>query len=641
MAPADDGSSLDVDQILSAGNSLIKGLASSFQDLQGVLSEGSSAITQEQGGIKEASEAAIAISSLANNAAAKLQRDNKEAAAKFGTNPDASSYVLATLADEIKADNAEISLRRAGIQEKLDNTSILDPLGYIYNSLTLPQEVAAVNYKERTRDMKYETIKQLTVATTEAATTNAIVDQADATAVGAAESKKLKALSDIQVAQSQQKMTDLGIKGITLRDTINKGQFDAVVSMNSAQAQAKSLELSEERLDLEKARYGDSKILAEQRQKLNDLQLGFKQQAADIAQKKLELAEKREQLGEQGYQLQLKKYDIQEQGLNLKISASQRDATRLDMQLKAAELTEIEKKIRIGTLEEQQAGRVELGAQLAKVSSTFGLPVISADAYKQMPESNRKIISDVILGMKGDAAGYNTAAALENINGLNAPMTPGVNQIRNKLQTTIDTARTASMSIPGFNWQTAKEGERISIVQAQITDRIQKEALNIQPEGGVYSPPPLRSVLDYSPIVANTQIAKDLAHLYQANNLYKTDINDFTKSALKLIAGKKLTPEQAGEEIAATFKSIAVQNNELHQYQRLALPMMAEKDTEGNVIKGFKTSVYLGNGFTNTRSVDASDPAQVTNHLYRMLNVFGLQPGNYENAVPQEKPGAQ
>lgn len=241
---------LDTSVLMKGWNAAMSQYQSSKTDLDSALAGSKSASEQQQFGITSESQAQADMNLITGAAAAKQQADNKAAAAHFGTNPDAASYVLASLGDQIIGAETDISQRRSMIDEKVNQDFVSNPLQWIMNQFTLPMDVYAANLKISDVNRKLSVVHELEQATREQFATNAVLDQADAVKVAEQQNQILAARAVQEVAKSQQEAAKLGIQGITVKAALTKDQNDSMWQMNNALAEKEKIGL-----EIQKAPY--------------------------------------------------------------------------------------------------------------------------------------------------------------------------------------------------------------------------------------------------------------------------------------------------------------------------------------------------------------------------------------------------
>lgn len=243
-AATDDSGGIDINQIMEAFTGVNQKIDASVNDLTSTVADSQKAFQSEQSGINNAADAQVNINIVEAAAASKELADNRTADAFFGTNPNAPSFALSSYADKIAGEEADLDARSAAIRKKEETGFFDDPLGFIGNQFSLPSDIAAYNTKLADTQRHNAALTELTTHTLEAAKVNSIVDAADATQKLDSINKLAFAKAGIAVAQSQQKMEQLGISAISVRNNLNKEQFDTLLQVNTLQNQKLQYDLA-------------------------------------------------------------------------------------------------------------------------------------------------------------------------------------------------------------------------------------------------------------------------------------------------------------------------------------------------------------------------------------------------------------
>lgn len=477
----------------------------------------------EQTAINAEGQAAQDINTIKSNLALSTFAKKKDAAATFGTDPDAPTYVMATLASSILDGTKDLQARDAAIQQKMDTGFFDDPISWITNQFTLPGDVEAYNNKVQNLNESNDIMAKLQARTSDQAK---IIDAIDANlseTLVAAQNKGLAAQAAEKVAQSEQKMASLGLTYSNIRLAQTDEQFKAVIAVNNAK--------------------------------------------------------------------------VQQQQLSLSIDANQIARERLDIDRE-------KKNIELAMVKDKEAGEKALQGKLDGATAVLGIQRITVNEFKLMEGKYR----DMILSAAFDpsvqfhgSVGIDMADSIIKANTLNAPLTPGLNDVRKELTRTMNTYIANHPELKS-------DPQKLRIdVQSQLDTRVRNEAALIPETGGIYSAPPLAKVLEI-PAVKNTMLGTLVMPL-AATPAYPTKPSDFYTQATKAVMEGKMTSAQAASELSGIFKSIEVDNNTNRQYQRLAIPMQ----------KSFKASVNVGTGWTGMQTINMSNPVEVEAALIRTV----------------------
>lgn len=205
---------------------------SSYSDLISALGMANQAGQQTQQGIQQDSAAQQQINNIQGAATAKKISDDRGAAAAFGTNPDAASYVMATLGDRVLKEQQDIANRRDMITQKADLNFADNPLQWVVNQFTMPMDIEAANVKISAMNGDMDTIHQLEAATQEQMVTNAAIDQADTAKLVSQQNIQVAAKAIRDVAASQMQVAQLGMQGVSLKDAVTRDQLNSVFQLN-------------------------------------------------------------------------------------------------------------------------------------------------------------------------------------------------------------------------------------------------------------------------------------------------------------------------------------------------------------------------------------------------------------------------
>lgn len=531
------GKPLDMATIMQNYGQAQTQIAASSSDLAEALATGKKGIaTQEQGSAAE-TQANQAINLIQGAAKAKEQADNRAASASFGTNMDASSYVIASLGANILASEQDIQQRRDMISKKLAVGITDDPLQWMINQFTVPMDVYAANVKIAGVNQDLDTIHQLEQATREQDATNAMNDQANASVLADRQNQVLAAQATINLGKSQQQLAALGMQGVTLKDAQTRDQLSAMWQMNNAQNEAERLKISEANQSLLQAQ--KEELILKNQQTISD-----------------------------------------------KAAKDQDTAT--------------------------------LVAGLQKFGAMINQPPPSIAALKMMSDKQRDIWingasdPDVNQG-RLPGASIGPAVAFNEANDIGARLTPGMNDIRQKIGKIIDT----NIADNGIGYSQLKPAEQNRLGNLAIQQSVNTQLKNIPTNDSFYSPLSLNSMITASPALANNPIVAQLAPIATADNTYAANPNDIVKTAMTAIGSGKMTIAEASTSISELYQTMSQQLNNLKQYSRFGLPNLGENT-------GYKQSVFSGVGFGSSRVVDMTNPADVENILTRNLMLLKI-----------------
>lgn len=229
-------------------------LISAFTTFGGGIAKSAADLSQEQGKIIAAKQAEIDANNKIGEAQAKVTqtqglaeikriKDTAAAATAVGRNPDAASYLLTTLSSEILAKEEDIRKRDSAIREKLDTKFLDDPLGFLYNQLSAPFDVAARNLVAVETQSRNAQLKEASLRFNEQALINTGIAEtitteslAAATTINLQNAVKASAIAAADLAKS-------GIDVINIRNAMNAQQWHAVVQYQDAKRAEQALAL--------------------------------------------------------------------------------------------------------------------------------------------------------------------------------------------------------------------------------------------------------------------------------------------------------------------------------------------------------------------------------------------------------------
>ena len=565
-------------------------LSSSISDVGTQFKNAQAATDTTKAAISEQADVTNQINNVLAASKAKEQADNLKAITDFGLNPEASNYVISSLAQKISAEDQGISQRQDMIQKKLDQSFWDDPLQFIINQIALPFDQAGLQFAQETKDANFKELAQLTNAVNEAAQTNAIRDQADATTIAALQSKKVLADATIKSAAADQDLAALGLKAISVRTAMNEQQFQAAISLNNAGVQQANLQINEAQLGFA----GEHLKLAEQ--------------SADLAQKQYasQLAHMSVEEGQAAERLKLAKDDsernkiYQQEELKLRKATDQRAQQEL-------ELHTAYQKALLGKIEESNAAKAMMNSRLKYVAQLAGSPnkALTADELIGFAPKQRAVIENWALGedLTAGRLGSTPVEAVNNLIVAGYTGNPAMQFVIGKVQS-IEAGIAAKPAINGAPFMSLNADSKQLAYTIGVLDTINKERTAIPTTGGIFSPGTMWDTLTI-PKVASLDIAKTLMPIAAANKQSPTDPDLVLTSAASLIAQGKLTPAQAAEQVSTMYQSIIASNNEVRGYAKFAIKPLDKFPTVTN------SMTFPGIHFSNKQVIDMTNKAQL------------------------------
>lgn len=236
-----------------------------------ILDTANSANAAAQTANTEDAQANVIIDTVKNNARMKTQGRTASEAAFLGTDPDADTYMIKMLGDDIRATQADVMARDKMINEKMNTSFFDDPMGWISNQFTIQQDVVNRNARVSQLEQREDTLSKINTLTTEAGQKNMTIEQNITAETINASNVKLLNAAVIANAESQRQIAALGLTGINIRLAANKEQFDAVVAGHNANVQEQNLAINQASLGLAQQRENREAVAQASRLELDTL----------------------------------------------------------------------------------------------------------------------------------------------------------------------------------------------------------------------------------------------------------------------------------------------------------------------------------------------------------------------------------
>lgn len=490
---------------------------------------------------------------LANVQAArdeKLNADNAAVAAKFGFLPGAAQTAIAGWAGSLAQDEAQVFQMQESMKKDLNVGFFDNPLTWLVNQVKMPFDIQRYNTAVNSINQRFEVLGELTKRASEEFSLNAAVDQVDATAKAAALSKIAFGQAKQRLADASFKAAQIGIEAQNIRLAATRDAFDSAVAVNNAQNESVR----------------------------NNIALR----------------------GVQVQEGELKDQDI-------------RTAIAQDQEARAKATYEVESQIQnlqLTDLTQKSNALQFLQGALDKATSTMGLNKMSYQQLQLMGDSPMKRILEQAItdpNIQDGRLGFDTVASLNLANQANLPLPGGQQFVREKLNDVVNTfASKNAFMMKSWTPETIHANE-LNAIQTYLNN----QSANIPSTGSVFSPNPLKSVLEI-PAVQSTDLAKDLNPLWQANPEYKTDANDFMAAAALRIQKGLSTPAEMAAQISQIYNAVLVDINQSRNFGKFSFGGL-------NSATGFHTSVDMKTGFGGSGVVDMTNKAAVEATLTRMI----------------------
>lgn len=272
------------------------------------------------------------------------------------------------------------------------------------------------------------------------------------------------------------------------------------------------------------------------------------------------------------------------------------------------EMKELQKKnlqLLIDKKEEDAASKALLQGHLDKATALAGMRRITVDEYERAPRGTKEALFDLMANPNTAQGrlGKDTVDALQNVERLNAPLTPALNIIKDKL---VKITATTQAKDPA--WAALKQDQKDAKFNLAIKDALTAETANIPDTGGFYSAPPLASLRGI-PAITSTTLWKSALAPQSNNPMHPTSAQNIYDTAIQLVSTNKMTVEQAATEISQIYKAIAVDNTQQRDYNRFALPLQND----------YRTQVNPGLPGISQKVINMTSQSEVLNNMLRSL----------------------
>lgn len=262
------------------------------------------------------------------------------------------------------------------------------------------------------------------------------------------------------------------------------------------------------------------------------------------------------------------------------------------------------------TLEDKKGNRAaedELTARLNRATKVYGIAPLTWTQLKLMPDGKMRAELEKLMidpDVQEERAGHNPVDAVMRLNNLNARSTGADGLTRKAI---------GDMILAGHQDPTVqmlKGPEQLYAIQKQVETRLNTELRNIQMEGGVYSPLPLKGTVTI-PAVQALKISQGLNPLAAANEQYRTKADDVVNIAIDMIQKGDLNEAAAAKEISILYKAMQTEMNTTKQFSKFAVPRLDDKTGYKQTVTGSFTS------WKGSQVLDMTNQAAVENFLTR------------------------
>lgn len=316
--------------------------------------------------------------------------------------------------------------------------------------------------------------------------------------------------------------------------------------------------------------------------------------------------------------------------INYKAMTAQGSLLSAVRETSIADLNEQYKNERIDMLAQKEEGQKQLQGYLNGITVVAGGPQYTVGQVQNMPRTQKAAIDNMIGPSQVGMAGFDPISAYKNVTNAAIPVLSGGDGIvRNYIG---DHIATVEAQNPMFK-SAPPELQQAAIMSPMKAD-IKKQTSDIPEVGGLYSPPPLATILKL-PTVAQTDIGQRLDALAnpegKSNPDYPTRFSDVMAAAQQLIKeGKPITA--VSQQVTQFARATIAATNGIKPYRKYALPELGTPEA-GN--GGYHVTVTSpGGGMVRQKSnIDMTNESQVGTYLRRIsaapvYNRAGLQSQN-------------
>lgn len=203
---------------------------------------------------------------------------NKESAAFFGVNPEASNSIIQAMAQDLVARSGELKVSGEAIAKKQSVGFMQDPFGWLINQFQLPFDVEQHQTKQAIFDSQAEALQKLGKLADEQIARNNAIDANTTAALSKLVAERALAKAQITAEDAKQKALQMGVQFGSVRLAATQQQFSNAIQLHNAAIAVQQLQLSRSTKELNEA----MKKLQEK-----NLQLLIEAKEEDAASKKL------------------------------------------------------------------------------------------------------------------------------------------------------------------------------------------------------------------------------------------------------------------------------------------------------------------------------------------------------------------
>lgn len=186
---------------------------------------------------------------------------------------------------------------------------------------------------------------------------------------------------------------------------------------------------------------------------------------------------------------------------------------------------------------------------------------------------------------------------------------------------------TAYTATAANSLSTLKPEEALATQNRDLLTQVATERGNIPVTGGLYSAPPLSSVLTMRSLynedgTPRLSIMNDLIPLAATNKTQATDPNLILKIAIDRITAGKMTQDQAAQEISTLYQAIGKDTTDIRQYARFRIPVLSPNTINlpsvDKKVTGFMQGVNATGIFGGSTPIDLMNATAIQNAIARL-----------------------
>lgn len=169
------GNGIDLASLIPQALNTANSFSNDASQIVDLTNQGTDLTNQVQQATTDASNAASIKASIEVSEAARQEAARKAIAARLGTDPSQSGWVIGKAFDDIQSANAQLADASERIRQKQSANPLTNPLGWLVGKLTINSDIADYNAAARQKDNAEETARQAESFTTQAfQTSNAL-----------------------------------------------------------------------------------------------------------------------------------------------------------------------------------------------------------------------------------------------------------------------------------------------------------------------------------------------------------------------------------------------------------------------------------------------------------------------------------